>query len=305
MTATPGMLALAGLALGVLPSPQPHLSPSARLRRLHPTDSPTSTSVGGPGRRATADPATRSAHPTRLTQVICRGGVRVRGAATGRRPARQAAHKAPTAARRGSAWAPRDVGAAVVAAAAVVALMGTPGGLVVGTAAGGAAAWTCRRARVSSARRARLTARRSELPAVADLLSVCLVAGLPLDQALDVVATALPGAIAPDLRVVSGLLQLGASPDRAWQALRSDPVLGILARAASRSGDSGSTLALALEQRAAEARSDAVAAAEAAARRSGVLAMAPLGLCFLPAFVCLGVIPVVLGIAGQVFGAAN
>jgi hypothetical protein len=31
--------------------------------------------------------------------------------------------------------------------------------------------------------------------------------------------------------------------------------------------------------------------------------MAPLGLCFLPAFVCLGVVPVVVGIAKGVFGA--
>jgi hypothetical protein len=29
--------------------------------------------------------------------------------------------------------------------------------------------------------------------------------------------------------------------------------------------------------------------------------MAPLGLCFLPAFVCLGVVPVVLGIARTAF----
>ena len=39
-------------------------------------------------------------------------------------------------------------------------------------------------------------------------------------------------------------------------------------------------------------------AAEQAARRVGVLAVAPLGLCFLPAFVLLGVVPVVIGLAG-------
>jgi hypothetical protein len=30
-----------------------------------------------------------------------------------------------------------------------------------------------------------------------------------------------------------------------------------------------------------------------------VLITAPLGLCFLPAFVCLGIVPVVVGLAGQ------
>jgi len=29
--------------------------------------------------------------------------------------------------------------------------------------------------------------------------------------------------------------------------------------------------------------------------------MAPLGLCFLPAFVCVGVVPIVIGLAGGAF----
>jgi hypothetical protein len=37
-------------------------------------------------------------------------------------------------------------------------------------------------------------------------------------------------------------------------------------------------------------------------RRAGVWVLAPLGLCFLPAFLCLGVVPLVLGIAADVFG---
>jgi pilus assembly protein TadC len=41
-------------------------------------------------------------------------------------------------------------------------------------------------------------------------------------------------------------------------------------------------------------------AAEARAQRAGVLIAAPLGLCFLPAFLVLGVVPVVIGLAGEV-----
>jgi pilus assembly protein TadC len=37
------------------------------------------------------------------------------------------------------------------------------------------------------------------------------------------------------------------------------------------------------------------------AERVGVWSLLPLGLCFLPAFVCLGVVPVILGVAGEVF----
>ena len=50
-----------------------------------------------------------------------------------------------------------------------------------------------------------------------------------------------------------------------------------------------------------QSRQDATHAAAAAAERASVLIAGPLGLCFLPAFVCLGVVPVVAGLAGAVF----
>jgi hypothetical protein len=50
------------------------------------------------------------------------------------------------------------------------------------------------------------------------------------------------------------------------------------------------------------ARRREVREAEAAIRRAGVWVLAPLGACFLPAFVCLGVAPLVLGIAADVVG---
>jgi pilus assembly protein TadC len=53
---------------------------------------------------------------------------------------------------------------------------------------------------------------------------------------------------------------------------------------------------------AAECRAGQRTRAEAAVRRAGVWVLAPLGACFLPAFVCLGVVPMVLGIAADVFG---
>ena len=49
-----------------------------------------------------------------------------------------------------------------------------------------------------------------------------------------------------------------------------------------------------------QCRHDAAHAAAAAAERAGVLIAGPLGLCFLPAFVCLGIAPVVAGLAGEV-----
>ncbi len=48
---------------------------------------------------------------------------------------------------------------------------------------------------------------------------------------------------------------------------------------------------------AARLRADAGRAAGIRARRVGVQATAPLGLCFLPAFLAVGVVPVVIGLA--------
>ncbi len=69
-------------------------------------------------------------------------------------------------------------------------------------------------------------------------------------------------------------------------------------RALVRAGEGGAPVAVAVARLAAEARAEDRARAEQAARRAGVLAVAPLGACFLPAFVLLGVVPVVVGLAG-------
>ena len=69
-----------------------------------------------------------------------------------------------------------------------------------------------------------------------------------------------------------------------------------------RAGESGATVAGSLRTLAADSRAAARAATQAAVRAAGVWVLAPLGACFLPAFVCLGVAPLVLGIAADVFG---
>ncbi|MGV9876332.1 type II secretion system F family protein, partial [Streptomyces cellulosae] len=51
---------------------------------------------------------------------------------------------------------------------------------------------------------------------------------------------------------------------------------------------------------AAEARAEWSRSATARARRAAVLISAPVGLCFLPAFIAVGVLPVVIGLAGGV-----
>jgi pilus assembly protein TadC len=138
-----------------------------------------------------------------------------------------------------------------------------------------------------------------ELPAACDLLAVCLAAGLPVGPALTAVGATVPAPLGPEFRGVAGLYRLGADPRRAWAD--APPELAALGRVMVRAGESGSAAVAALGALAGESRAAARAATEAAVRRAGVWVLAPLGACFLPAFVCLGVVPLVLGIAGDVF----
>lgn len=138
-----------------------------------------------------------------------------------------------------------------------------------------------------------------------DVLAVCLSAGMPVSAAAAATAPSAPPELRAVLQRAADLLRLGADPETAWSvdAAPIDHHCEALARLARRSALSGSALAGAVAELAERSRQDAAHTAAAAAERAGVLIAGPLGLCFLPAFVCVGVVPVVAGLAGDVFTA--
>lgn len=138
-----------------------------------------------------------------------------------------------------------------------------------------------------------------------DVLAVCLGAGMAVSAAAAAAAPSAPPTLGRVLRRAASLLALGADPAVAWSIppgprQAADPQIDALLRLARRSASSGAALAGAVGELAEESRNDAAHAATAAAERAGVLIAGPLGLCFLPAFVCLGIVPVVAGLAGDV-----
>ncbi|MGI8762271.1 MAG: type II secretion system F family protein [Jatrophihabitantaceae bacterium] len=175
-----------------------------------------------------------------------------------------------------------------------------------GLAAGGLlAAALCPAAGFLTARSQNRPARASpdsSLALVLDLIAAGLRGGQPLAAAVLVAAPAASAAIDAELRRVGGLLRLGADPDEAWRVVAADGALAPVAAAARRSASSGIRLARGLEHLAADTRLALRSAAQARAHRAGVFAMAPLGLCFLPAFICLGVAPVVAGVVSEALG---
>jgi len=129
-----------------------------------------------------------------------------------------------------------------------------------------------------------------------DLLAACLRSGLPVPLAVRAIAQHMPGAAAAELGTIADRLALGADPGTAWDVPESSPVHK-LARAARRSARSGASLATVAQSAAAEVRGAALDLAAARGQRAGVLITGPLGLCFLPAFLAMGVVPVVIGLA--------
>ncbi|MFD0361870.1 type II secretion system F family protein [Nocardia sp. GCM10030253] len=144
---------------------------------------------------------------------------------------------------------------------------------------------------------------------VFDLLAACLRAGLPMADAARAVAPGAPAVLGDSLRRAADLLALGADAATAWERAAQDAVgrpgaaeVESLARMARRSARSGASLAVAVGELAEQHRGAVEDAAAARAERAGVMISGPLGLCFLPAFICLGIVPVVIGLAGRVLG---
>lgn len=196
-----------------------------------------------------------------------------------------------TAARREALLAPvAGVGAAVVA----VALGGIPGGVLAASAVGPATAfgveWLRRRPRTSPPDRS--------LPLCLDLVAAVLRSGQPLAASLECAAPAAVADTEAALTRVARLLILGADPRQAWNVCAPPgSALEPVAAVAVRSQTSGLKLADAFERLATDLRADGAAVAAARANRAGVHAMGPLAACFLPSFVCLGIVPLVVGVA--------
>ncbi|CAJ65190.1 MULTISPECIES: type II secretion system F family protein [Frankia] len=162
----------------------------------------------------------------------------------------------------------------------------------------------------------------ADLPLALDLIAACLRGGGTVVSAMEAVGAANGGVLGRELHRAAEDLAAGADATAACdrliaatvangraarlaRLLRLDPraspgsrwtsMMRAAVAAFDRAQTSGAKPAAALVRLAQRARDEAHAESIAAARRAGVLAVAPLGLCFLPAFLLLGVVPVVLG----------
>lgn len=186
--------------------------------------------------------------------------------------------------------------AAALAPVAGLVVLGWPMGLVVGVLAAPAVRAAFARLESGESRRRAEQARR-QLPGALDLVTAGLDAGRPPGIALRLAAEATPDPLGTELSAVAHRVSV-AGDLRAALADVSGPLLPLV-RALRRADQSGIPVSDVIAVAAADIRREHQAARREQARRVGVRTAAPLGLCFLPAFMLIGIVPSVIAAASN------
>jgi len=230
-----------------------------------------------------------------------RPGERLRRAVPPPPPVPDRASRQPTgaAARRRHA-----VAASLLAGVVVAVLVGGVPGMVVGAVAGLLLGrWLRQLEHRPGVQRG--AAARQALPLAVDLVAACVASGAAPSRAVAAVSAAVGPPLSDVLGPVARQLALGTDPAAAWGSAVADPELGDavvpLARVLGRSG-TGARSAAALGRLSRELREQLATEALVRAQAVGVRAAGPLGLCFLPAFVLLGVVPSAAGLLASAWG---
>jgi Flp pilus assembly protein TadB len=181
---------------------------------------------------------------------------------------------------------------AVGLAAAV--LVGGPIGLPLGAVLAALTWWLSGRLEPPAVRRRRQQLE-AAVPHAVDLMAACLAAGLSPGSALAQVREVVDDPLSHELTGVARRLELGVDPATVWRDVAAHPQLGGLGRTMSRAVESGASVSDAMQRLADDLRARGRAQVETRARAVGVKAALPLGGCLLPAFVLVGVVPLVAG----------
>jgi Flp pilus assembly protein TadB len=189
--------------------------------------------------------------------------------------------------------------AALLAGVGAVVVLGGPAAPVAGAVVSVVTWVVAGRIEPRSVRLRREEVRR-DLPHVVTLLGAALRSGVAPGTAVDLVGRALPGAAADLLAPVAARLALGGDPVLVWSALADDPAIGPLGRTMARAHRSGAPVVAAVDRLADELARRARADVEDRARAVGVRAAVPLGVCLLPSFLLLGIVPLVAGLAESI-----
>lgn len=184
--------------------------------------------------------------------------------------------------------------AAVVTPLASLMLLGWPFGAVLGIALSPVAHGVVSRLE-SAASRERTAKITAQLPGALDLMVAALEAGRPPTVALGLAAEALHDPVGSELGQLASRLAISGDPIAVWSSVLDDPALAPVGRAFRRAETSGMPVAQVICGVADELRRERGACRREASRKVAVRTAAPLGVCFLPAFFLIGIVPTLMG----------
>ena len=145
-----------------------------------------------------------------------------------------------------------------------------------------------------------------QLPEALGLLVGALSAGSPTRTAVEEVAAVCPTETRQVLESVLNHIRVGRSEEEAWAEVASDdvlaPVWGRPARDLARNANSGAAIIEVLRWHATESAEVRRSDIEKQAKTVGIRSVLPLMTCFLPAFVLVGVVPIIAGLVGGYLG---
>ncbi len=179
--------------------------------------------------------------------------------------------------------------ASAIAGAAAALLLGRPLGIAAGPAVFVVSRVLLKRlaARAAGPQPVRVSAFATEL------VAACLDAGATPAAALEAAGTHVPGALGEALTTAADALAAGAPAEEALPEVGPlAPIAGVFRR----SSQTGSAMSEQLIGAAAQLRADEQFERLAKAHRVAVLSALPLGLCMLPAFLVLAVVPSIVGL---------
>lgn len=216
----------------------------------------------------------------------------------------------PGAGTSGSAGPPGRIStplrASVALGAGFAVLMLLPGPVgVLGAVGAAAVGWVRSGSLEPASVRRRRELLDTELPQVVDLMLSMVSVGAAPGEALARVAEVVAPPVRSELLFWVRRLGLGADPVRVWHEMALHPQLGRLGRTLHRSAESGAPVVESLEHLAEDLRARWRTEVESRVRQVEVRASVPLGLCLLPAFVLVGVVPLVVGAATGFLGVSR
>ncbi|MDR3116679.1 MAG: type II secretion system F family protein [Bifidobacteriaceae bacterium] len=134
---------------------------------------------------------------------------------------------------------------------------------------------------------------------ILQLILAALKSGISIPRSLEIIGKAMENKTGDELKTISKKLKLGLPWTLAWKntSARFNPIINSLEDAWNNGSSPESIINLKIEQ----LRKDKLYRAKTAGEQLGVKIVIPLGLCFLPSFIFIGILPVIISLVGNLF----